>query len=160
MTSIFEMSPSSSSTQLEKRRDPKCSLCVNHLGQAAPRTLGHKNHCPYTKCKCEKCKVTLCRREGTAVEQHQRRNPDKIINNSAKRRRGENRLNFIFGKVKNEFEAIIKKIDLIHEKDEMVIEELKSLLETIEQGLNEEFKPIQVQETTAQIKPQSVENKF
>lgn len=67
----------SSSTSVEKRRSPKCSLCVNHLGNAAPRTLGHKNKCEYETCKCRKCFITRTRRKGTAKEQQQRRGFEK-----------------------------------------------------------------------------------
>jgi len=52
---------SSRSSNGEVRKDQLCSRCRNHGEKQLLR--GHKNACPFTDCMCEKCKITMKRRE-------------------------------------------------------------------------------------------------
>lgn len=132
---------SPSSSPVERRRDPKCSLCVNHLGASAPRTLGHKNKCPYADCDCEKCEVTISRRQGTAVEQHQRRNPGKSVKRLNRPTKCTEKVESVLKAVKGNLESIINKCYKINcDNEELVISELRGLLRTVEQGLDEDMK--------------------
>lgn len=45
----------------EVRKDQLCSRCRNHNVDQLLR--GHKNACPFANCPCEKCEITMKRRE-------------------------------------------------------------------------------------------------
>lgn len=129
-----ELPPSHS----EKRQDPKCSLCVNHMGKDAPRTLGHKGQCRFANCSCEKCKITLRRRKGTAIEQQQRRNPEK-----RPKFEDQDLMEPVIDAVKVRLENLVKKIYQLHNNQTMVISELEGLLDICTERIDEDLKAIQ-----------------
>jgi hypothetical protein len=45
----------------EIRQNQKCSRCRNH--NVVQLLRGHKNACPFAECECEKCLITMKRRE-------------------------------------------------------------------------------------------------
>lgn len=53
-------SPSPVQMTCDKKRIQTCRLCHNHGSETPIR--GHKYFCPYKKCDCDNCKVTLNRR--------------------------------------------------------------------------------------------------
>jgi hypothetical protein len=127
------------------------------MGASAPRTLGHKNKCQYANCNCEKCEVTISRRQGTAVEQQQRRNPNKNVKRLIRSRKSSEKVENILDAVKDKLESIINKCYKINggntTNDEMVINELRGLLNTVEIGLDEDLKQMTVFNSPPQIVP-------
>lgn len=66
--------------QSEVRKDQQCSRCRNHGTFQLLR--GHKNACPYAKCICSKCEITMKRREIMAKQIKDYRNlktTDEVI---------------------------------------------------------------------------------